>query len=165
MPNALLPEVREQARTLYLSGEPPVTISQKTGASSQLISTWANRFKWREQREAINSQVAKVMSKAVTSSLMKKSNSMRDKLASELHAQADALLASPVKGYSDLPNDGQGRVAVLKTLSEASKTVFGWDDPAISGLLGAGLRDLDSIDVEEVSNPPQLTDSKPDKPV
>lgn len=107
------------------------------------------------------------MSKAVISSLAKQGNKLRTALATELDQQAECLAREPVAAYSELANskDGQGRAAVVKTIVEAATKVYGWDDPAASGLLGAGLRDLDSIDVEEVSNPPQLTDSQTDKPV
>lgn len=107
------------------------------------------------------------MSKVVANGLMKQGVRLRTALATELDQQAECLAREPVAAYSELANskDGQGRAAVVKTIVEAATKVYGWDDPAASGLLGAGLRDLDSIDIEEVSNPPQLTDSQTDKPV
>jgi hypothetical protein len=49
---------------------------------------------------------------------------LRDKLGEHLGQAVEALADKPIR-YSDLPNEKQGHAAVLKTLAETHRTLYG----------------------------------------
>jgi hypothetical protein len=125
----------------------------------ETIKSWAKSGKWGETRGQVSGPVRQAVVKAAENA----AEALRDKAATKLAIAFDAL-GEPIDAM-DLRNAGQGYAAVLKTLAETHRTLYGG---AETNILVFGVDSMNDrpgsqpiIDVSPVeqSNVPQ-TDSE-----
>ena len=142
MPAAMkMPEsTRIIAQALVIQGFSLRVVSEKTGLKLRTIQTWARRYGWRELRDKTKQEVNQAVAIAAASALDEFSTRSREWLAGEVQEQIGAQRNSPIKKPSELANSPkrQGRAAVLKTVTDAASTIFGWGDTTPGGILIMG---------------------------
>ena len=88
--------------------------------------------------------------------LSKRSTNSRRNLAAVVEQASSVLVNEPITSADQLANtpERQGRAAVLKTLTDAASTVFGWSEQAPAAFVDArGLANCEALDVEQVTTP------------
>ncbi len=96
----------------------------RKGVSLRRLKRVQNPIQGQEYRDT--AQVQTVAARAVHLG----AEMIRDRLAGQLGQSVDALSTLPV-AYPDLASKGQGRAAVLKTLAETHKLLFGGADQTV----------------------------------
>ena len=125
---------RELVKQLVIQGLKISKISELTGVKPKTIRTWSGRGEW--SKIASDSSVAleqtgeKALAVQVARNLAERSEAVRSKLAMVVEDQADLLVQDPAAKLSQLANSpkGQGHASVVKTVTEAASTIFGWKD-------------------------------------
>lgn len=171
-------EVRKTAQTLYFAGLPPKAIAAELSLSPNLVIKWITRYGWRDARDKskqiLVTKAETSLAREAANEVIRRSDKVRTLLASEVEGQASALAKAPPKRLADLANtpERQGRTAVLKTLTDAAATVFGWGSDSPGGVVALvelpreGVLDVDATVTSQDLRPetPQqlVVESSPD---
>jgi hypothetical protein len=127
----------ELVKALYISGLSPKQIEVQTGAKAHHVSVRATRKQWRElgtKAATLTKQSMGVGALRVSHSntphllghaLAHASTLARQGLSEEIQAGIDTLKATKRKRQV---KDIQARAGATNTLSQAAKTVYGWQD-------------------------------------
>ncbi len=163
MPKALHPDLREQAKQLFIMGIPVVRIADKIGVSKVCINKWRERDKWgiirKRAKEAVSEEGAISLEMEVSSDLRLHSQKLKEQLSNEILRQVGLLAESPAKNVADLASNGkrQGRAAVVKTVIESASKLHNWEGEhsttLVNVVLQSGDADVvkdDAIEIETV---------------
>lgn len=137
MPIAFPNELKEQAKTLYVAGQPAVQIADKLGIKRDTILTWASRHKWQIMRQNVTDRVNAVLTDVVQKSLQQVGERDRKRLANVISQHIDVLEQTPARHVEDLRNtpEGEGLASVTKKVYETAAGLHGWGDEKQSGMI------------------------------
>ncbi len=119
------------AGTLFASGMDWAEIAPRVGAKTG-ETVRVGMFKrgvTKRSVRALPGQEARILTVAAKSATVG-ADMIREKLGGQLGQSVDALASVPTE-YPDLASKGQGRAAVLKTLAETHKLLFGGSESTV----------------------------------
>ena len=128
------PQLREQAKALYIQGFLPVRIAQQLGVNHRSVHSWVSRGGWRNIRDSITLRGEKggIRAELVDRTQAGTSAFLRQKLAEVLQLHADAL--GMIKARPDLKQ--LAAVAeVIEALARSAKIVHDWGQGGQIGLI------------------------------
>lgn len=112
-------KVQAKAQALFATGMTLTQVADKMGLSINTIKSWYNRGGWGATRAQVREPAEKAVVRVVQDKVEKSRELLGERLLSAVTAIGDPI------GPEDLRNQGQGYAAVLKSLAETHRTLYG----------------------------------------
>lgn len=152
---ALPNEIKEQARSLYVSGRPVSEICKRLQLKDTTIRQWIIRLKWHKVKQIASQTITDALCGHDSQTTEQLSQKVRSRFATVVARQLNALEEANLESIDQLRNtpDRQGLAAVTKAVYDTAAGIFGWGDEKASGVIViADVRSFDTKPAEPVTD-------------